>query len=123
MNPDSAENRMYIQRNRLWLLGEVIAKRLIEERSPDPVHTALQVLAEEKEKQTESIDPPSPEAAAEAKEYLLQHNIAPMIEEWFKDTLLAKPESPIDFSIGFFNKMSEGAKEEAQKEQALTDAI
>jgi hypothetical protein len=123
MNPDTPENRMYVQRNRLWLLGEVLVKRLVEEKPDDPIAAALQVLGAEKDAATESIDPPTPEVAAQSREYLQTHKIASMVEEWLKETLEAKPENPIDFSIGYFKKVAEASKEEAAAEQALQNAL
>ncbi|CUF92616.1 Hypothetical protein, putative [Bodo saltans] len=112
MNPDTAENRVYIQRNRLWLLGEVVVMKLMRDSPEDPIVAALQVLEAERQKPTDSVEPPTPEDAAEAKEYLQKHNVAAMIETWFHSCLENKPEHPLDFSIAHFKKLSPSFRNE-----------
>lgn len=112
MNPDTAENRVYIQRNRLWLLGEVVVMKLMREKPDEPAAAALQVLEAERAKPTDSVEPPSPEDAAEAKEYLQKHNVASMIESWFHACLESKPDQALDFSIAHFKKLAPGSMEE-----------
>lgn len=128
MNPDTPENRIYIQRNRLWLLGEVIVMKLMREKPTDIAAAALTALEAERVKPTDSVEPPTPEDAAEAKEYLQKNNVAPIIEQWFQATLESKPENPIDFSIAHFKKLVPGAGDTGDaarenQEQELMDAL
>lgn len=113
MNPDTPENRIYIQRNRLWLLGEIIVMKLMREHPKDPIAAAVAALEAEELKPTTHIDPPTPEDAQNAKSYLQEHNIAMLIEQWFKETLEAKPEKPLPFSVSFFKKQMRGGAAEA----------
>ena len=122
MNPDTPENRIYIQRNRLWLLGEVIVMKLMREQPADPIATAVAVLEAEAAKPTDHIDPPTPEDAQNAKPYLQQHNIAMLIEAWFKETLEAKPEKPLPFSITFFKKQQRGGGAAAAADSSAASA-
>lgn len=106
MNPDTPENRVYIQRNRLWLLGEVVVKKLIREKPDDAIGAILSVFEAEQSKPTDTIEPPTPEDAAEAREYLQKQNIAVIVEAWMQATLETKPENPLEFSIAHFKKLT-----------------
>ena len=106
---DTAENRAFIQKHRLWLLGEIITMRLITDKPEEPIAMIINVLNGEKSKQTEAIDPPAAGVAADAKDYLQKHRIAFIIEDWLRSVLEVKPENPLDFSCDYFAKMSGGA--------------
>lgn len=109
MSADTPENRAYVQKHRVWLLGEVITKKLIEEKPADPIQAICGVLQQEKSKPSEALDPPPPDVAADAKDYLQKHRVAFVVEDWLRAILEAKPEAPLDFSCDYFAKMAGGS--------------
>lgn len=106
MNVDTPENRSYIQRHRLWLLGEVLTMKLLQDKPEKPITAIVHILENERSEPTENIESPSPEVAAEAKEYVQRHKITALFEEWLRAALEAKPETPLDFSISYFQKIA-----------------
>lgn len=106
MSADTADNRAYVQKHRIWILGEVITMKLINEKPDEPVKAIVAALQAEKTKPTESLDPPPPDVAADAKEYLQRHRVAFIVEDWLRTVLEAKPEAPLDFSCEYFAKMT-----------------
>jgi hypothetical protein len=106
---DSQENRTYIQKQRLWTLGEAMTQALMTAKPSDPVAAILEVLGKEAQKRTEQVDPPAAEVVTEAKPYLQDRRIAFLFEDWLKAVLEARPEKPVDFSIDFFKKLQTGA--------------
>ena len=105
MNPDSPENRSYIQKTRLWLLGEVVVMKLLLEKPTKVYDAILDVLEKEKSKQTEVVDAPPADVAADSKSYILENKIATLVEEWYASVLEVKPENPLDYSISYFGKV------------------
>jgi hypothetical protein len=109
---DTPANRAYIQKHKLWMIGEVITMKLIFERSEKPLQTIIAVLNSEKDHPTEAVDPPPPDVAAEARDYLQRNRVAFIIEDWLKACLDEKPDDPLSYSIDYFTKqMSKGDSE------------
>lgn len=117
---DSQENRNYIQKQRLWVIGEVLSAGLMTAKPKDPVAACIDLLEKELDKRTEAVDPPSQEVVNEAKAYMTELRIAFLFEDWLKAVLEARPEKPIDFSLEFFKKVQAGNK--AAKESASAAA-
>ena len=118
MNPDTPENRVYIQKNRLWLLGEVIVMRLLTEKPANIYVTILDVLEKEKVKQTEVVDSPNSDVAAESKVFIQENRVAIVIEEWLKSCLDVKPENPLEYSLSYFGKLGGKQPETAEGRQS-----
>ncbi len=122
MNPDSPENRAYIQKTRLWLIGEVVVMKLLQEKPANIFDAILDILAKEKQKQTETVEAPSAEVATDSKEYISENKIAVLIEAWYSSVLEVKPADPIDFSVSYFAKVKEEKNEAASTLEATPAA-
>jgi hypothetical protein len=105
MNPDSPENRAYIQKTRLWLIGEVVVMKLLVEKPANVFDAIVEILEKEKQKQTETVEAPSAEVAADSKAFIMENKIAVLVEEWYASVLEVKPQDPIDYSLSYFNKL------------------
>ena len=105
---DSPENRAYIQKNRLWTLGEVLSAGLMTSKPADPIAKILELLEPEREKRTEQVDSPALDLVNDAKAYMTELRIAFLFEDWLKALLEARPEKPVEFSIDFFRKIQAG---------------
>ncbi len=99
MSVDSAENRQYIQKHRLWILGDAATCKLMLQKPSDPIQMIISVLTEQQQRLQAPPNAPTPEEAADAKDYLLKHNIATIMEDWLRTVLENKPEDPIKYSI------------------------
>lgn len=109
---DTPDNRAYIQKHRLWLLGEVMTMTLMLQKPEKPLEVMVQTLQKENSTRTEAVDPPAQEVIAESKTYLQENKVAQTLEEWLRALIDAKPENPIQFSIDHFNNLR-GAAETA----------
>ena len=65
--PETPENKDYIQKHKLWMLGELLTMQLLQHLPPNPTEFIVTVLTAEKENPTTSIEPPPAELAASAK--------------------------------------------------------
>jgi hypothetical protein len=102
---DTAENRQYMQKHRLWLLGEMVTMTLMTERPAAPIPTVIRVLEAECVKPTENIMPPSTQAIADSTEYFQAKQVAQVVEDWLRALMDAKPEVPIEFSLDYFRRL------------------
>jgi hypothetical protein len=105
---DSQESRQYVQKHRLWTIGEVLSFTLMTKKPKDPLTEILATLGKEKEKRTEQVDAPSAELVAESKQYVQELRIPFLIEDWYKNLIESRPEDPLEFSIEFFKKIQSG---------------
>lgn len=105
MSVDNAENRAYIQKHRIWILGDAVTCKLMTSMPSEPIQAVISVLTSQKQKLAAPPNQPTPEEAAEAKSYLAKHNVATMVEDWMRAVLDNKPAEPIDFSIDYFQRM------------------
>eukprot|EP00742_Colponemidia_sp_Colp-10_P023261 GILJ01027674.1.p1 GENE.GILJ01027674.1~~GILJ01027674.1.p1 ORF type:complete len:132 (+),score=27.60 GILJ01027674.1:49-396(+) len=80
--------------------------KLLKEKPEKPITAIVNMLENERNEATESIESPSPELAAEAREYVQKHKITALFEEWLRATIEAKPEIPLDFTISYFQKVA-----------------
>lgn len=80
--------------------------KLLKEKPEKPITAIVHMLESERNEATESIESPSPELAAEAREYVQKHKITALFEEWLRATIEAKPETPLDFTIAYFQKVA-----------------
>lgn len=118
MSVDSAENRQYVQKHRLWILGDAVTFELMTTRPSDPVQKAIAVLQAQQQRLQAPAIAPTPEIATDAKEYLQKHSIATLIEEWLRTVLEHKPEDPIKFSIeNYWLPMAEKSEAAASDEK------
>eukprot|EP00759_Apiculatamorpha_spiralis_P044518 PhF_6_TR41481/c0_g1_i1/m.62881/K03809/wrbA; NAD(P)H dehydrogenase (quinone) len=117
--PDTPENKEYIQKHKLWMLGELLTMKLIQDRPTSVEPFCAEVLKREQESPTTTIDPPTPDVAANAKAYLQENRIAFVIEDWLRSVLEEKPENPLDFSIKFFSKGSNVEPSQSRKQKVL----
>jgi len=117
--PDTPENKDYIQKHKLWTLGELITMHVIQTQPQNLDEFIVKVLTNEKDNPTTTIDPPSAEIAASAKAYLQEHRVAFVIEDWLRAVLEAKPDTPLDFSIAHFGKGSNAADAGAKRPKVL----
>lgn len=105
---DSQESRQYVQKHRLWTIGEVLSFHLMTKKPKDPLSEIIATLVVEKEKRTEQVDAPSAELVAEAKQYIQELRIPFLMEDWYKALIESKPEDPIEYSVEFFKKIQTG---------------
>lgn len=106
MSVDTAENRQYLQKHRLWILGDAITCKLMTTRPPNPVDAILCVLRDQQTKLQSPPNQPTPEDCSEAKPYLEKHRVASMIEDWLRLCLDTKPADAVQWSIDYFRRVA-----------------
>lgn len=106
---DTPENRSYIQRQKLWHLGEIVSHFLVVRQPPDVNGAIAGVLYAEKQRPSDAMEQPSPTAISAAQSYLQRYQVASTIEEWLANVLDVKPVNPIDFSIDYFLSRQQAA--------------
>jgi hypothetical protein len=106
MSVDTAENRQYIQKHRLWILGDAITCKLITEQPSDPFAAALSVLEGQRSRLQAPPNQPTTEELTNAKDYLEKGHIATLVEDWLRHTLESKPDDAVQWSIDYFNRLA-----------------
>eukprot|EP00672_Neobodo_designis_P024329 CAMPEP_0174828088 /NCGR_PEP_ID=MMETSP1114-20130205/1124_1 /TAXON_ID=312471 /ORGANISM="Neobodo designis, Strain CCAP 1951/1" /LENGTH=132 /DNA_ID=CAMNT_0016061793 /DNA_START=73 /DNA_END=471 /DNA_ORIENTATION=+ len=123
MTVDTAENRQYIQKHRVWILGDAITCCLMTQRPKDPIAAAIGVLEGQKGRLQAPPNQPSADDCSEAKGYLEEHRIATVIEDWMRTLVDTKPADAVEWSIEYFNKLSgDDDKPAARKEEPAPSA-
>ena len=117
MTVDTAENRQYIQKHRVWILGDAITCHLMTVKPEDPIAAAIGVLEGQKARLQAPPSQPSADECSEAKAYLERHRIASVIEDWMRTLVDTKPADAVAWSIDYFNKVG-GDDEDDNKKPA-----
>ena len=110
---DAGEHKAYIQKHRIWVLGDMVTKKVLSERPPENkavltliVNTLKEEASKVSDKPLADVDPPAAgEVGPELKEYLLMQKLPEMIEAWLKHLLDTRPEKAIDASVEYFEKL------------------
>lgn len=95
---------------------------LLIDKPAQPMTAIVKILEKERNTQTEAVDSPTPEVAAAAKDYIQKHLITSVFEEWLRNTVEAKPENPLEFSITHFQKLAAKTEGYVSDAAATSDA-
>ena len=101
---------VYIEINRISLLGDLVLHLLCSSFPDEPIGAIanfLDILSQNEKTHLQVVDPPRPSVEMNpiVREYLQQHRIAFVVEEWLGELCRVQPENALQYSSQFFMRM------------------
>lgn len=109
--PPKVSPAVYMELHRISLLGDLALYMLCSSLPPEPIAGIadfFSVLSKNEKTHTQIVEPPRPpllDGAPAMRAYLQQHRVAFLMEEWIGELCAKQPETPLQFSSAYFQRM------------------